>query len=92
MTTLIQSFKHSNCGVGKLFGEVRESKVGCRHRVHHHHHIFCIIHTSICWSYKHGIIAFTEIHTYIYYYQSEFSRLTTILRYMDLFRHVSMYA
>ena len=61
-TTLIQSFKHSNCGVGKLFGEVRESKVGCRHRVHHHHHIFCIIHTSICWSYKHGIIAFTEIH------------------------------
>ena len=90
MTTLIQSFKHSNCGVGKLFGEVRESKVGCRHRVHHHHHIFCIIHTSICWSYKHGIIAFTEIR--ILLYQSEFSRLTTILRCMDLFRHVSMYA
>ena len=81
MTTLIQSFKHSNCGVGKLFGEVRESKVGCRHRVHHHHHIFCIIHTSICWSYKHGIIAFTEIHTYT----------TTKVSSLDLLLYLDIY-
>ena len=31
-----------------------------------------------------------HLQKYIYYYQSEFSRLTTILRYMDLFRHVSI--